>query len=290
LGYKTYTKLYDACVATIMDYGSSVWGYKNYNASNSVHNRAMRYYLGVHKFAPIPGMEGDMNWLQPQTRWKHNIIWLWNRLLNTNPNRLVYKIFEYDHHCYTNDLVNNWSKYVHDILIELNLEDKFVNKGMCVMPHIDSMLKLSSEESWRQRVLSKPKLRTYSKLKNELTFEPYLTANLPRYDRSLLAQIRLGILPLRIETGRFVREKLEDRICQFCDLNEVEDEYHFVFRCPTYNHEREQLLHTAHFRTNNWLNASLDSKLKILFQSEHVYRLGLYVKSAYSKRRSILYK
>ena len=40
---------------------------------------------------------------------------------------------------------------------------------------------------------------------------------------------RFGILPLRIETGRFVNEALDNRLCRLCNSNAVEDEIHFLF-------------------------------------------------------------
>ena len=60
-----------------------------------------------------------------------------------------------------------------------------------------------------------------------------------RSHRSLLAQLRSGILPLRLETGRFqnIRDentghfqklKVEERVCTLCNLNCIEDEIHFV--------------------------------------------------------------
>ena len=36
---------------------------------------------------------------------------------------------------------------------------------------------------------------------------------------------------LEIERGRYTRIKKENRICKFCDLKEVEEEFHFFFRC-----------------------------------------------------------
>jgi len=38
------------------------------NAVNKIQNRAMRYYLGVHKFAPIAAMQGDLGWLSVKFR------------------------------------------------------------------------------------------------------------------------------------------------------------------------------------------------------------------------------
>jgi hypothetical protein len=68
MAYSTYTKLYKACVVPVMDYSSEIWGFKNYTKPNVIQNRAMRIFLGVHRFAPVAGLEGDMAWVSPQHR------------------------------------------------------------------------------------------------------------------------------------------------------------------------------------------------------------------------------
>ena len=75
----------------------------------------------------------------------------------------------------------------------------------------------------------KPKLRFYKHFKITMCKENYIIYNLQRNERSILAQLRMGILPLTIETGRFINQPLEQRLCKICDSNEVEDEWHFIF-------------------------------------------------------------
>jgi hypothetical protein len=71
----------------------------------------------------------------------------------------------------------------------------------------------------------------YKNIKRNLRTENYLCMNIPKFQRSLLAQIRCGILPIRIETGRYRGEALDDRICTMCTLDCIEDEYHFLKYC-----------------------------------------------------------
>ena len=47
------------------------------------------------------------------------------------------------------------------------------------------------------------KSRTYALFKTEWRFEPYLTCVEDRNKRVLLCKFRIGICPLRIETGRY---------------------------------------------------------------------------------------
>lgn len=46
-----------------------------------------------------------------------------------------------------------------------------------------------------------------------------------------------------IERGRYIIPRVppENRICPNCNLNEVEDEFHFIMKCTAYNHFRSTL-------------------------------------------------
>ena len=89
-------------------------------------------------------------------------------------------------------------------------------------------------EKWKTNILSKPKLRTYVTFKCVLHTEEYLRNNIFKHKRSLLAQLRLGILPLEIALRRFRNIPVENRLCKCCDNNVVENEFHFVCECVRY--------------------------------------------------------
>ena len=53
--------------------------------------------------------------------------------------------------------------------------------------------------------------------------------------------MRGGSSWLRIETGRWRKEKRKDRICQVCIGEIVEDEKHYLLECPMYVRERAKM-------------------------------------------------
>ena len=91
-----------------------------------------------------------------------------------------------------------------------------------------------------ERVETKSKLRLYRKLKTKLTLEDYVV-ELPREKRRILTMLRGGTNRLRIETGRWVGEREEERVCKVCLSNEVEDETHFLLACPFYVIQRTEM-------------------------------------------------
>ncbi len=129
----------------------------------------------------------------------------------------------------------------------------------------------------------------YCSIKSQLGVEKYLELNISKYEKSLLSQLCYGVLPLRIETGWFVNESRENRICTLCNENSIEDQLHFVFHCPLYHNNREELYVKARTIIPMWDNLSDIEKLKKLF-SEMPRNLGRYVKNSFIIRRQTLYK
>ena len=111
--------------------------------------------------------------------------------------------------------------------------------------------------------------------------------NLERNQRSVLAQLRFSILPLKLETGRFTGTKPEDRLCDICNSGAVEDECHFLFHCSHYLQER------AHFYLQlrdypNFGNLTDIQKLKMLFILEP-RKLAKFACKVLQKRQDMLY-
>ena len=55
-------------------------------------------------------------------------------------------------------------------------------------------------------------------------------------------ELRRVMAKLRVETGRWIGLKREDRICGQCGLREVENVEYFVLRCSGLLREREVLM------------------------------------------------
>ena len=102
MGYRSYKKLYNACITKIADYSSGVWGLGLYPKLNNVHHRALRTYLGVHKYAPIEALTGELAFTPPAIRRKVEMVRLWNRLVKLPENRLPRIVFNHEYENLTN--------------------------------------------------------------------------------------------------------------------------------------------------------------------------------------------
>jgi len=95
--------------------------------------------------------------------------------------------------------------------------------------------------------VKQPKLRTYKLIKTDIRIEPYLLINVSKKMYTKIARFRTSSHNLRIETGRHENPIIpaENRICNKCNLNEVENEIHCLITCPNQAKFREDLYDIA---------------------------------------------
>ena len=141
--------------------------------------------------------------------------------------------------------------------------------------------------SWPEKCTNVPKLRSYIKFKTCFKTEKYLTLNLIRNERSVMAQIRCGVLPLRVETGRFVGEQVSERLCKLCNRGCVEDETHFLLNCQCYTNIHENELGIV-LNNVDASHKSDNDKISILLNG-FVRRTAKFLLRAFLHRRSLLY-
>ena len=105
-----------------------------------------------------------------------------------------------------------------------------------------------------------------------------------------MSQFRCGILPLRVETGRFKKpkEKVEDRLCIVCNSSAIEDETHFMFTCIKYSDLRETLFTKVAEKHKQFLAYQNFEKFKFLF-SYFPRATAKYLATAFQRRRETLY-
>ncbi len=289
MGYSTYSKMFESLVCPVMDYGSSIWGGKSYDSLTNVFNRAQRFFTGVHRLCPIDGFQGDMGWPSNRIRWKIESLRLWNRLVTTDKDRLLYKVFKWDMTCHDSSNKSNFAARIKQILCEAKLKPLYRNQSVVDIEHVKNGLMNTLEDEWKNSVSKKTKLKLYESIKPEFGVEKYLLLNIDKYEKSLLSQLRYGILPLRLETGRYVNEKREERVCTLCNTNTVESVEHFLFECSMYDTQRLQFVQKAYNLIDNWEDITQNQCLMKLF-NVMPRALGKYVKDIFLYRRSKLYK
>ena len=78
---------------SVIEYGASIWGAKEFTCINAVKNRAMRFFMGVGKYTPNLSLYGDMGWIPNSIKQWSCILRLWSRFTKMCNTRLNKKVF-----------------------------------------------------------------------------------------------------------------------------------------------------------------------------------------------------
>jgi hypothetical protein len=288
LGFTTFTTLYNSGVAPILDYCSGIWGYQNFEKIDTVQNRALRFYLGVHKFAPNLAINGDMGWVSSGVRRKVEMFRYWNRLMKMELHRITKKFFTWDFD--KRRSTGNWNSDIFKVFAKLNIVEMYNNLVEVDLEFIKEKLHENEKQKWAAHIVQAPKLRTYCLYKSVYDVEPYVYKVYNRSHRSILAQFRTGILPIKIETGRFTQIPVELRLCILCDENVIEDEKHFIFDCNYYNSIRNEYFSKFHEKCQNFDMMDNDEKLKYLMCADVVKLTAEFIHTCYCKRKEFIYR
>ncbi len=133
-----------------------------------------------------------------------------------------------------------------------------------------------------------PKLRTFIQIHDNDQIKTLVHKNLKRNHRSLIAKLKAGVLPLHIEIGRYKKPPIEKRVCYVCDDGLLEDEVHFLYKCPGLANVRTK------FNDKVVLPRALeDRKLDILKENlspDKIKNFGAFLEEMFTERRRIIYE
>ena len=149
-----------------------------------------------------------------------------------------------------------------------------INKAY-IMRHINEHIKRQENATWLNEISrqearrgnGRNKLRTYKLLKNDYAKETYVQIFMQRTHRSANAKFRMGLAPLRIETGRYDILEEENRLCFICN-DEVESEEHVLLHCPLYQDVREILFTKIAYSIPGFCFKSNQEKLVCIFSCD----------------------
>ena len=206
---------------------------------------------------------------------------LWNRLVKPEDYRLPKKLLNFEIENESN--TKSWFQMLRAVLPVLNISD--INTSFVFDIGYSRCILQESEVEWKEALKNKPKLRSYRQFKQSFDTQNYVNLNMSKYQRSLTARLRLGILPIAIETGRFTNTPLNERNCFFC-VNKIEDEFHFVCQCKLYSHYHQKLFESMLKSCSNFKDLSDKEKFLKIMESD-LRCLHIYLEKAWNTRKTI---
>ena len=133
------------------------------------------------------------------------------------------------------------------------------------------------------------KLRIFRTFKQDYCMEGYLLLLPNLKHMSTIARFRMSSHTLAIETGRHAKPKIakEERKCRYCNLDDVEDEKHFLLKCPLYSEERLSLFKPVVLNVSAMSQGDVFIYLLSSKEPTTVKALGIFLHNTFMKREKV---
>ena len=318
LSLKIFKKLFDALIKPILTYNAEIWYLdfyekiikasqraksKNANfdiltlidSSNieKVNLKFCKFVMGLSKQAVNIAARAELAQYPLDVFIKAQVLKYFARISKDENNPLIYDAF-----CLSKSLhskgIYTWYTFVENICNSNNIKLEelevvnFRKEKFNISKKINRHLKEEYEKKFFEKLQSlneKSKIFLYSRIKTKYDIDEYYLKTTFE-NRKNVTKMKISDHYLEVERGRYKRIKREDRICQFCDLREIDDENHFFFSCSKNSVLRNNFI-------TNIKNANLENKyfkgdLKleyILSISELMQLAAPFIKQSFALRK-----
>ena len=275
---ETKCAVFDTYINSILSYGSEVWGFHKAPDVEKIHLTYLKKILGVKKSCSNSLVYFELGRFPLYITRKLRILKYWLKLRSSD--NCILKA------CYYEMIKCNdaWITGIKNELNSLGLlylfEDPCTSDKV-IYNLIESRIKDVYAQTLLANISESPKGRLYQHLIDYFTLQSYLRKPINPLYRNYISRFRLSSHTLKIEQGRYTNDRKENRKCTLCDLNDIEDEFHFVLKCPFYSLLRKQYIKEYYYKKPSVF------KMIQLFSVQNVTELcnlGKYLHLATKKR------
>ena len=279
--YETFFKIFDSKVQPILLYSSEIWGLQRLENIEKIHLMACKRFLGVPVRTPNKMVYGDLGRFPLFINSYISCIKYWFRLLEMGNDRLPKTAYEMLLRLDRNGK-DCWVSKIREILCETGFNFVWLQQGVgdknSFLRSFKQRLVDMFIQEWSGAVRDKDRYEIYRSFKTIFEKEKYILNTDIYCFRVAVSQARFGVLPLNNNLHRYSVLSL-DRNCAFC-INEIENEHHFLFKCPMYADLRRKFIPDSSFRS---LKTALEARNQSLCRN-----VSKFIFHATNKRKQFL--
>ena len=241
---ETKCAIFDTYVGSILNYGAEIWGFHKATDIEKVHLSFLKRILGVKKSTFSNLVYHELGRFPLYMKRKLKIFKYWLKV-RSSTNCIL-------NACY-DELIENNDEWI------INIKHELSHMGLDYLwdehypdKYIIDMIQQRMNDMYKQTILAEisrsSKGFLYQHLVDNFALQYYLCKPIPSLYKRYISRFRLVSHNLRIEHGRYYNESRIDRKCSLCNLNDVEDEYHFILVCSRYSELRSKYIKKFYYK------------------------------------------
>ena len=255
LSADVFVELFERLVIPVLLYGSEIWGYEDLKQVQIMYNNAMRNFLRLHKNTSMCMVKGELGLKDISEYVNNRMLNFWYNVATGDESKIssiLYKWIKLLHD--QNIFKSAWLDKIKTTLDHMGMSYLFHNIESTNKNWFKNTVKLKlkdiCEQEWADSVFSNTTCLNYRAMTNCRKLQDYLI-NLPSQYMYALCKFKCANHKMPIVTGRYSGIPLDDRKCTLCDLNEVGDEFHYLFKCEKFNEQRIRYIHSYYYTNPN---------------------------------------
>ncbi|XP_060583529.1 uncharacterized protein LOC132739756 [Ruditapes philippinarum] len=279
-------KLFDSMVGSVLNYGAEVYGYQEGKNIETIHCKFLRKVLCVKKATNLDGLYGETGRHPMRIHRKFIMLKYWTKLISLQNDCLLkrmYNVLKFDAENGLSYGGNNWACQIKQILNDIGMSNIWINQEHITInfQQVKNRILDIYKQEWYSNIRNSSRLSSYSIYKRSLETEDYLNkVNINKF-RISLTKFRLSSHNLAIETGRYENVARENRLCTNCNLNVIENEFHFLLVCPKYYSLRRKYLKPYYCR---WPSIHKFEKLMSTTNTQMLNNLSKFLYFSFKER------
>ena len=241
---QTLCSVFDTYVDSILSYSSEIWGFHKAYDVEKIHINFCKKILGVKKSTCNSLVYYELGRLPLHILRKLKILRYWTKLKNSC-NCILKACFE--ERVLLND---HWVLNIKNELSKLGLayiwDETYIDKRLFKI--IEHRFFDVYKHEMMSSIRNVTRGYTYQYLVDSFCMQFYLLKPIDDVYKKYITRFRVSFHCLNIEHGRYRNELRENRLCILCNLNDIEDEFHFILKCPFYSNLRQTYIKPYYYR------------------------------------------
>lgn len=241
--------LFDKTVLPVLTYGCEVWGPSQKEFSTKLQLKFYKLLLNLRPSTQSMMVYGEVNRLPVEIHIKCRVLNYWSRLINPlfhdKISSTVYRLLFKLHNAGLFD--SSYISFIRNTLNELGMSDLWLNQtnintsSNVFKNKVKRALEDQFLQSWYHSIDNDSICCNYRMFKTVFSSEKYMRT-LPTNLAVRMARFRTTNNNLPVNILRYQNVPRNQRLCVKCNMNDIGDEFHYLFRCPFFKKKRQDCL------------------------------------------------
>ena len=265
LTFETSIELFERLIIPVLLYGSEIWGYEDPKQLQIMNNNVMRKFLKLHKSTPMCMINGELGLKEVSEFIENRMMNFWFQIETGEESKIssiLYKWLKILHN--KNIYSSPWINKVETTLEHMGMSFLFdvvtnTKKGWFKN---NTKLRLNNiyVHKWSESVFNNSVCINYRAMTVVKKTQTYIL-KLPKKYVYILCKFKCANHHLPIVKGRYTDTPVHERTCPLCTINDIGDEFHYLFNCTFFTAQRVKYIMRYYYTQPN------TSKMMQLFES-----------------------